>query len=130
MLDISLNSSSSTSPTRASRRDFLRVGGLSAFGLSLADYLRADEKESPRSRKSGNHAKSVILVYLGGGLSHHDSFDLKPDAPEEIRGKYKPISSNVTGLSVGELLPMMAQMMIWRLPRHWCSRCSRNRFHG
>jgi hypothetical protein len=50
-------------------------------------------------------------VYLGGGLSHHDSFDLKPDAPSEIRGKYNSIKSNVTGLHVGELLPMMAQTM-------------------
>jgi hypothetical protein len=48
---------------------------------------------------------------LGGGLSHHDSFDLKPDAIEEIRGKYRPISTNVSGLMIGELLPMMAQTM-------------------
>jgi hypothetical protein len=53
----------------------------------------------------------VILVYLGGGLSHHDSFDLKPDAPEEIRGKYNPIDTNVPGLRVGELLPRMARAM-------------------
>jgi len=53
----------------------------------------------------------VILVYLGGGLSHHDSFDLKPDAIDEIRGKYQPIATNVSGLVVGELLPMMAKTM-------------------
>ena len=53
----------------------------------------------------------MILVYLGGGLSHHDSFDPKPDAPAEIRGKYKPIDTNVPGLQIGELLPRMAQVM-------------------
>ena len=53
---------------------------------------------------------SVILVFLGGGLSHHDSFDLKPDAPSEIRGKYSGIRSNVTGLHVCELLPLHARV--------------------
>jgi hypothetical protein len=56
-------------------------------------------------------AKSVLLVFLGGGISHHDSFDLKPDAVEEIRGKYTEIPTNVTGLKVGNLLPKMAQTM-------------------
>src|SRR6476619_3971724 len=86
-----------------SRRDFLRVGGLTAFGLGLPSLLRASPAKS--------RAKSALLVYLGGGLSHHDSFDLKPDAPEEIRGKYKSISTNVTSLRVGELLPKMAKTM-------------------
>ncbi len=90
------------------RRDFLRVGGLSALGLGLPTLLRSQafsaESRSPR-------AKSVILVYLGGGLSHHDSFDPKPEAIEEIRGKYRPISTNVPGIMIGELLPMMAQTM-------------------
>lgn len=92
----------------ANRRDFLRVGGLSALGLSLPSLLRAQNAHDPGPKP---RAKSVILVYLGGGLSHHDSFDLKPDAPEEIRGKYKPIDSNVSGLKVGELLPKTAQVM-------------------
>jgi Protein of unknown function (DUF1501) len=94
----------------SSRRDFLRIGGLSAFGLSLAGYLRA-APQAPIANRKRNRAKSAILVYLGGGLSHHDSFDMKPDAPDEIRGKYKPIASNVPGLRVGELLPQMAKTM-------------------
>jgi hypothetical protein len=53
----------------------------------------------------------VILIYLGGGLSHHDSFDPKPDAPAEIRGKYKVIDTNVPGTRIGELLPRMARVM-------------------
>src|SRR5439155_24854148 len=56
-------------------------------------------------------ARSVILVFLGGGLSHHDSFDLKPDAPDDVRGKYKPIPTVVPGLQVGEKLPLMARVM-------------------
>ena len=81
MLDISLG---------MSRRTFLRVGGVGALSLPL--LLRNEAR-------AGSHgkAKSVLLVYLGGGLSHHDSFDLKPDAPEEIRGIYHPIATNVPG---------------------------------
>lgn len=90
------------------RRDFLRVGGLSALGLSLPTLLRA---QTVAADSRPRRAKSVILVYLGGGLSHHDSFDPKPEAIEEIRGKYRPISTNVSGLMIGELLPMMAQTM-------------------
>ena len=88
-----------------SRRNFLRVGSLAPLGLSLPGLLASQAAANDAPKR----AKSVILVYLGGGLSHHDSFDMKPDASEEIRGKYKPIASNVSGLMVGELLPMMAQ---------------------
>ncbi len=92
-----------------SRRDFLRVGAVGAMGLTLSRALRA-EADSP-SRRSHARARSVILVYLGGGLSHHDSFDLKPEAPEEIRGIYRPIDTNVSGLRIGNLLPHMARVM-------------------
>ena len=64
------------------RRDFLRVGGLTSLGLSLPALLESQANADAAPRR----AKSVILVYLGGGLSHHDSFDLKPDAIAEIRG--------------------------------------------
>ena len=90
-----------------SRRNFLRVGSLAPLGLSLPGLLASQAAANDAPKR----AKSVILVYLGGGLSHHDSFDMKPDASEDIRGKYKPIASNVSGLMVGELLPMMAQSM-------------------
>ena len=93
-----------------SRRDFLRVGALGGLGLSLPALLHA--KPTPcRQRAARRGRKSVILVYLGGGLSHHDSFDPKPDAPAEIRGKYKPIGTCVPGLQIGEMLPRMAQVM-------------------
>ena len=90
------------------RRDFLRVGALAPLGLALPTLLAA-EKTAGVEKKA--RAKSVVLVYLGGGLSHHDSFDLKPDAPSEIRGKYTEIPTNVPGLHVGELLPKMARTM-------------------
>jgi hypothetical protein len=88
-----------------SRRQFLRIGAIGAFGLP--QLLRADTQAPGKKPR----AKSVILVYLGGGLSHHDSFDLKPDAPAEVRGKYKPISTNVPGTQIGELLPHLARTM-------------------
>jgi hypothetical protein len=110
MIDVTLNGTATRTCDGSSRRDFLRVGGLSAFGLSLAGYLQAATQALQTSRKK-DRARSVILVYLGGGLSHHDSFDLKPDAPEEVRGKYRPIASSVPGLQVGELLPLMAKTM-------------------
>ena len=108
MLDIALGRRQKHRCDGPTRRDFLRVGGLGVLGLSLPQLLRC---EAQAGASSSARARSVILVYLGGGLSHHDSFDLKPEAPEEIRGKYQPIASNVPGLMVGELLPHMAQRM-------------------
>src|SRR5436189_2365368 len=86
-----------------SRRDFLRLGALG--GLSLPALLRAG------AATHKTRARSVILVYLGGGLSHHDSFDPKPDAPEEVRGNYKTIATSVSGLRVTEMVPRMAKVM-------------------
>jgi len=103
MFDLSLNS------PRSNRRDFLRVGGLSTLGLSLGGLLKAEATAAEAGAKP--RARSVLLVYLGGGLSHHDSFDMKPAAAEDIRGKYKPIDSVVPGLHVGELIPKIGQIM-------------------
>ena len=80
------------------RRDFLRVGGLSAWGLGLPTFLRQQADAAGTKKR---RAKSVILVYLGGGLSHHDSLDPKPQAAAEVRGKYHTISTKVPGLIVG-----------------------------
>lgn len=110
MFDISLGR-----PTRRcdgiSRRDFVRAGGLSLLGLSLPSLLRAEAQAAADTAAPKARAKSVILVFLGGGLSHHDSFDPKPEAAEEIRGKYKTIPTNLTGVHVGEMIPKMAQAM-------------------
>jgi len=112
MLDVSLGRSSSRLCSGTSRRDFLRIGGLGA--LSLPALLRAESaqaKEAGVVKRKGARAKSVILVYLGGGMSHHDTFDMKPEMGEEIRGKYKPIATNVKELQISERLPQMAKVM-------------------
>ena len=93
-----------------SRRDFLQVGALGALGLALPDLLMA-QTQAPSAGQHEARAQSVILVYLGGGLSHHDSFDLKPDQPEEIRGNYHPTDTNVPGLQISNMLPHLAQCM-------------------
>jgi hypothetical protein len=90
------------------RRNFLRVGAAGA--LSLPTLLRSEAAQDP-GRNKGARAKSVILVFLGGGISHHDTFDLKPEATADIRGKYSPISSVVPGLMISEKLPQMAKVM-------------------
>jgi len=105
MLDLSLSTTRHRLCNGTSRRDFLRIGALAPLGLSLPRLLAAD------APGKSSRAKSVILVYLGGGISHHDSFDMKPDAVEQIRGKYKSIPTSVPGLNICELLPKTAQIM-------------------
>ena len=107
MLDVSLSPAASRLCSGASRRDFLRVGGLGALSLPLllkAEATAAEKKAKPR-------AKSVLLVYLGGGLSHHDTFDPKPDAPAEIAGKYRTIPTVLPDLRVTEMIPRLAKVM-------------------
>jgi hypothetical protein len=91
-----------------SRRDLLRVGTLAALGTSggwmLPELLRA-ESLSGRSRP-----KSVIMIYLVGGPPHQDMFDLKPDAPREFAGPWRPIRTNVTGFEICEAFPRLAGM--------------------
>jgi hypothetical protein len=92
-----------------SRRDLLQVGGLGlAGGLSLPTLLAA---EQARTVDPDAPAKSVILINLLGGPSHIDMFDMKPEAPAEIRGEFRPISSSVEGLDVCELMPLTARTM-------------------
>tara|TARA_B100000029_G_scaffold246983_1_gene243910 strand:- start:354 stop:1691 length:1338 start_codon:yes stop_codon:yes gene_type:complete len=87
------------------RREFLRVGGLGAAGLSLPRLLASE-----RSGK-GARADSCIIIFLNGGAPHLDMWDMKPDAPREIRGEFSPIRSSVPGLQVCELLPKLAKQM-------------------
>lgn len=88
-----------------SRRDFVRVGAMGVSGLSLANYLRLAEAGELKSAK----AQAAIFIDLNGGPSHLDTFDLKPDAPKEIRGTFNPISTNVPGIQISEHLPKLAQ---------------------
>lgn len=89
-----------------SRRAFLRIGGLAVGGLALPQVLRAEDQAGKRS----SH-KSVIMVFLPGGPSHLDLFDLKPDAPVEIRGEFRPAATKLPGISICEHLPRLAAMM-------------------
>lgn len=91
-----------------SRRGFLRIGAFS-FGatcLTLTDILRAEAKAN-----TGSRPKSVINVFLGGGPAHQDMWDLKLEAPSEIRGEFKPIDTTVPGLQICEVFPKMARLM-------------------
>src|SRR5437764_7666754 len=89
-----------------SRRDFLKIGGLALGGLSLTDILAGEARAGIRSSN-----KAIIMVYLPGGPSHQDLFDLKMDAPSDIRGEFKPIKTNVSGIEICEHLPRLAQTM-------------------
>ena len=93
--------------TRLLRRDALRIGGLGMLGLTMPKLLQAEEQQSgPEPR-----AKSVIFLYQFGGPSHHETFDMKLDAPDGIRSHFGSIASNVPGLRVCELLPETAKVM-------------------
>src|SRR5438552_445215 len=92
-----------------SRRGFLKVGFLGLAGLTLADHLRLKAAAAEAGRQTPDTA--VILIWLGGGPSHLDMYDLKPDAPVEFRGEFKEIATNVPGIRVGEHLPLEAKLM-------------------
>ncbi|MDR3636136.1 MAG: DUF1501 domain-containing protein [Isosphaeraceae bacterium] len=89
----------------ASRRSFLRVGMLGAFGLALPDLLRARAAAAARAKDT-----AVIQIFLGGGPTHIDTYDLKPNAPKEFRGEFKPIATNVPGIELCELFPQQAKV--------------------
>lgn len=107
-----------------SRRNFLKVGALGVAGLSLADVLHLQASAAPESR-SGD--KAVIMIFLEGGPSHIDTYDMKPDAPAAIRGQWSPVSTNVPGMQICEQLPCQASIadkfaiirnMQWQTPDH------------
>ena len=93
-----------------SRRDFLRIGAFGA-ALTLADLLRLQAQAGPAGRVKSTPHKAAIMIYLPGGPSHLDTYDLKPDAPKEYRGEFNPIKTNVPGIEICELFPMQAAIM-------------------
>src|SRR5438477_13139786 len=116
-----------------SRRDFLKIGGLALGGFALTDVLAAEARAGIRS----SH-KAIIMVYLPGGPPHQDMFDLKPDAPADIRGEFKPIKTNVPGIEICELMPKLAGMMDKLVPirtvvgatgDHYSFQCMTGRSH-
>src|SRR5437588_10520488 len=92
-----------------SRRSFLQIGSLSLFGagtLTLADVFRAEARAN-----TGTRHKAVINIFLGGGPPHQDMWEIKTEAPAEIRGEFKPIATNVPGIQIGEVFPRIAAQM-------------------
>src|SRR5689334_2192857 len=91
-----------------SRREFLQIGSAGFLGLTLPGMLAS---QSAMAASEIDNEMSVILVFLWGGPPHQDTFDMKPNAPSEIRGIFKPIPTNVPGIQICELLPKLAQMV-------------------
>lgn len=105
MLTIYGNKDRSTSHCDGlNRRNFIKIGGMAAGGLSLSQLLAAEAQAG-----TGNSHKAIINVFLPGGPSHIDLFDLKPDAPAEVRGEFSPIRTNVPGMEISEVFPLLAQ---------------------
>lgn len=105
--------------SRLRRREMLQIGGLGAMGLGLADLLAARSLASGESSAQANsalrdlpgfgRAKSCIVMFMWGGPSHIDTWDLKPEAPAEVRGEFQPIKTNVEGISISEHFPQLAR---------------------
>ena len=90
------------------RRDFLSIGSLALGGLSLPRLLQAESRRAESTTRPGSSHRSVIMIYLTGGPPHLDMVDMKPDAPSEIRGEFKPIATKLPGVQVSELMPGLA----------------------
>jgi len=88
-----------------SRRELLQIGALGLGGISLPNLLRAEQSSGGKSKKS------VIMIYMVGAPPHQDMYDLKPDAPREVRGEFQPIKTNVPGIEICEHMPRMAKVM-------------------
>ncbi len=109
MLDLNLGKIASDC-TGYSRRDFLRVGGLSAFGLTLANFFRLQAQASPGADGAPSRRNvNCILMWMQGGPSHIDTFDPKPDASAEIRGEFTTIPTRIPGCRIVEHFPMLSQ---------------------
>ncbi|MCH2570141.1 MAG: DUF1501 domain-containing protein [Planctomycetes bacterium] len=89
---------------KVGRRDFLQIGGLAMGGLNLPQILQAQTA-------AGNSHKGIIMVFLAGGPPHQDMWEIKTDAPSEIRGEFQPIETRVPGIRICELFPHLAERM-------------------
>src|SRR5262245_57607035 len=88
------------------RRELLTIGALGVGGLALPDLLRAEARAGVRQSK-----KAIIMIYMCGAPPHQDMYDLKTEAPAEIRGEFQPIATNVPGIQICEHLPRMSRWM-------------------
>src|SRR5207253_3091346 len=96
------------------RRSAIRLGAIGLGGLTLPELLRLQRLARAGIRAGAaapaGRARSVIVLFLSGGPAHQDMWDLKPDAPEEVRGTFRPIATNVAGIQVTEHMPRMARL--------------------
>jgi len=97
-------------PQRLGRRDVLRVGSVGLLGLTLPELLRAQTLAADRGLSSPvRKAKACIMLFMWGGPAHQDTWDLKPNAPDEVRGEFRPIDTQVPGIQICEHFPLLAQ---------------------
>ena len=111
MIDIPLSASTSRTCDGVSRRSVLRVGSLALGGVSMASWARFAAAEGAAGAAGDRPKKAVIQIWQAGGPSHIDMYDLKPAAPAEYRGEFRPIPTNVGGIVIGEHLPYQSQVM-------------------
>ncbi|MFO0879265.1 MAG: DUF1501 domain-containing protein [Gemmataceae bacterium] len=113
MLTIHGRHSTNRSCDGVSRRGFLKIGslGVGAGALTLADLFRLESQGGATPGNTSARHKSVIMVYLGGGPPHQDMWEIKTEAPSEIRGPFKPIATKVPGIQIGECFPKIAARM-------------------
>jgi hypothetical protein len=95
------------------RREVLRLGGIGAMGIALPEVLRARAADAAKANQlpGFGRAKACLLIYLFGGPSQIDLWDLKPEAPEQFRGEFRPIETSVSGIQICEHLPRLSQQM-------------------
>src|SRR5438105_2612354 len=96
------------------RRDFLKIGAAGLFGLSLPQLLQLEAQSraaSPTNETPRRRADSVIMIWLAGGPATIDMWDLKPGAPDGIRGEFRPIATSADGVHISQHLPHMARVM-------------------
>src|SRR5439155_11079560 len=100
-----------TEPVGYSRRRLLQMCGATALGLTLPDLLRLRAASAaPGADQTFGRARSVIMLFMSGGPAHQDTWDLKPEAPAEVRGEFKPIKTNVPGIEICEHFPRLARV--------------------
>ena len=115
-----MKSFSAPQHARLTRRTAIQAGaiGLLNLGMNHVDGLRALAAPTDATAAQSPRAKAVIYIFLSGGLAQHDSFDMKPDAPDGIRGEFKPIATRTPGMQICEHLPMLAERSnLWSLVR-------------
>ena len=124
---MSVSSRHNLPPPHIARRELLRIGGLSLLGLSTSAL---EQYRAASGAETGRHPNSCVFIFLFGGPSHIDLWDMKPQAPLEIRGEFQPVSTSVPGIQICEHLPLLARQMdrfcLLRARRFWlCLICFR-----